>query len=100
LMPLPKPSCAAWPASTLQHPDTRTQLLKLRAAVREQINKREDWNAERWIAHMELARDKSLGLLHRRAHFRHQPRRLEARADAGAQRHAQECGQGLHPFLR
>jgi integrase len=28
--------------------------------VREQTNKREDWSAERWIEHVELARDKFL----------------------------------------
>jgi integrase len=39
---------------------TRTRLLELRAQVREQTNKREDWSAERWIEHVELARDKFL----------------------------------------
>ena len=41
-------------------PATRARLLKLRAGVRQQTNKREDWSAERWLEHVELARDKFL----------------------------------------
>jgi integrase len=40
--------------------DTRIQLLELRSQVREQNNKREEWSADRWIEHVELARDKFL----------------------------------------
>lgn len=40
--------------------DTRARLLELRGQVREQTNRREDWSAERWIEHVELARDKFL----------------------------------------
>ena len=40
--------------------DTRERLLALRGQVREQSNRREDWSAERWAEHVELARDKFL----------------------------------------
>jgi integrase len=40
--------------------EIRTRLLELRSQVREQTNKREEWSAERWIEHVELARDKFL----------------------------------------
>ncbi|WP_201980439.1 hypothetical protein [Hymenobacter rubidus] len=41
-------------------PATREQLLALRGQVREQSNRREDWSADRWMEHVELARDKFL----------------------------------------
>jgi integrase len=41
-------------------PETRTRLLELRGQVREQSNRREDSSAERWLEHVELARDKFL----------------------------------------
>jgi integrase len=41
-------------------PATRARLLELRGLVREQSNKREEWSAERWMEHVELARDKFL----------------------------------------
>ena len=40
--------------------DTRARLLELRGQVRAQTNRREDWSAERWMEHVELARDKFL----------------------------------------
>jgi integrase len=39
---------------------TRERLAELRGQVREQSNRREEWSAERWIEHVELARDKFL----------------------------------------
>ncbi|GAB3638260.1 hypothetical protein GCM10027422_38500 [Hymenobacter arcticus] len=43
-----------------QDADTRARLLELRAGVRAQTNRRGEWSAERWVAHVELARDKFL----------------------------------------
>lgn len=39
---------------------TRQRLLELRAGVRQQSNRREEWSASRWVEHVELARDKFL----------------------------------------
>ncbi|HEX8506735.1 MAG TPA: tyrosine-type recombinase/integrase, partial [Hymenobacter sp.] len=41
-------------------PEMRERLRELRGQVREQSNRREDWSAERWAEHVELARDKFL----------------------------------------
>jgi integrase len=38
----------------------RERLAEVRGQVREQSNRREEWSAERWIEHVELARDKFL----------------------------------------
>ncbi|UOQ96656.1 site-specific integrase [Hymenobacter sp. 5317J-9] len=43
-----------------QDAETRERLLALRGLDHAQSNRREDWSAERWIAHVELARDKFL----------------------------------------
>ena len=40
--------------------NTHAHLLELRGQVRAQSNRREAWSAERWLAHVELARDKFL----------------------------------------
>jgi integrase len=47
-------------ALNFQDADTRARLLELRGQVRAQTNRREEWSAERWIEHVELARDKFL----------------------------------------
>ncbi len=41
-------------------PAVHARLLELRAQVRRMDNKREEWSAERWVAHVALARDKFL----------------------------------------
>lgn len=43
-----------------QAASTRERLLELRQAVRAGTNRREQWSAERWLAHVQLARDKFL----------------------------------------
>lgn len=40
--------------------EIKERLLELRGQVREQTNRREEWSAERWSEHVELARDKFL----------------------------------------